>query len=75
MGKKTKQRLRTHKIPPNALATGQRLMQEQSTATTRYNDWSFDTVAAMNIGDPKEGHLWLVDPSKGTVSEVARQRR
>lgn len=47
-------------------------MSEQNAATVRYNDWANDTVAAMSVGDPREGYIWLVDPLKGTVSEAKR---
>jgi hypothetical protein len=73
MGRRSRQpALRTHKIPAQALENGRRLMGEQSAATVRYNDWANDTVAAMNLGEPREGHIWLVDPPKGTISEAKR---
>lgn len=62
--------LRSHKIPAGALARGQQLMQEQNAATKRLDEWGLDTVAAMDLGDPKEGHQWLVNPAKGTISEA-----
>lgn len=76
MGKRTKKpQLRTVKIPERAAATGRKLYEEQASATRRLNDWGTDTVAAMSIGDLKEGHEWLVDPSKGVVHEVPSRQR
>lgn len=68
MGKKAK--LRKHTIPAAAAATGAKIMDEQAAVTKRYTEWAQDTVAAMNIGSPKEGHQWLVDPRNKSVSEV-----
>lgn len=74
MGKKKSRKpaMRSHKIPAAAQTTGKALMDAQAAATTRYNEWALDTIAAMSIGDPKEGHLWLVDPSKGSVVETRK---
>lgn len=62
-------KLRTVALAPGAVATGRQLMEQQDQVTQRYMNWARDTVAAMNLGDPKEGHQWVVDPKDGKVRE------
>jgi hypothetical protein len=63
-------KLRSHELPPASASTGIELMEAQAQATDRYINWANDTVAAMKLGDPKEGHQWVVDPRNRRVREL-----
>jgi hypothetical protein len=75
-------KLREHDLPPAAAAELLRLqdIHEKATivqqkAATDYQMAGVNIVRGMNIGEPRKGHQWVVDPQRKKVVELPQPKR
>lgn len=67
---KTKVKLRSRDLPAAAADELLRLQDIQQKASTEYQNAGVNIVRGMGLGDPREGHRWVVDPQSKKVHEL-----